>query len=105
MNTLLVIKWSSVAMAATALIALVIFIFIASFFVAELQKKRFTVQYETLKDFINKAPVNQKNYDAIRDMFDETYCYSDNDQTLVSNLARDFRAKFRTFVPELPAKG
>lgn len=105
MNALLVIKWSSVAMTASVLVALGMFIFIASFFVAELQKRKFTVQYETLKDFIDKAPVDQKNYDAIRDMFNETYCYSDDDCKLISNLAKGFRAKFREYVPELPAKG
>jgi hypothetical protein len=99
MNTLTIINWSTVAMAVTALITVGIFLFIASFFIAELQKKRFTLQYETLKDFINKAPLDKENYQAIYDMFNETYCYSDGDVKLIKNLWTDFRVKYRNIVP------
>jgi len=99
MNTLTIINWSTVAMAVTTLIAVIMFLFIASFFIAELQKKRFTLQYETLKDFINKAPLDKENYQAIYDMFNETYCYSDGDVRLIKNLWTDFRVKFRSIVP------
>lgn len=100
MNTILFINWPNIAMYVTAFICLVIFIFIASWIVAEMQARSFKVKYETLKDFINKAPVTQENYQAIYDLFNEMYCYSDNDKILVTQLWRKFEFKFRSFIPD-----
>ena len=100
MNTILFINWLSIAMYVTAFICLGIFIFIASRGIAELQKRSFKVKYETLKDFISKAPLDQENYQAIYDLFNDTYCYSDNDKILVTQLWRKFEFKFRSFFPD-----
>ena len=100
MNTILFINWSSITIYVVALIFLGMFIFIASFGIAKLQVIKFKVKYEALKDFINKAPVNQENYQAIYDSFNDTYCYSDNDKILVTQLWRKFEFKFRSFFPD-----
>jgi len=101
MNTILFINWSSITIYVVALIFLGMFIFIASFGIAKLQVIKFKVKYEALKDFINKAPVNQENYQAIYDLFNyDIYCYSDNDKILVTQLWRKFEFKFRSFFPD-----
>ena len=100
MNTILFINWSGIAIYVTAFICLGIFIFIASRGIAELQKRSFKVKYEALKDFISKAPLDQENYQAIYDLFNDTYCYSDNDKILVTQLWRKFEFKFRSFFPD-----
>ena len=100
MNTILFINWSSIAMYVTAFICLGIFIFIASRGIAEMQARSFKVKYEVLKDFINKASLDQENYQAIYNLFNDTYCYSDNDKILVTQLWKKFEFKFRSFFPD-----
>lgn len=99
MNTIILIKWSSIALAVSILIAIGILIFMASYFIAELQKKKFTIQYEMLRGLINKSPLTMDNYQAIYDMFNETYCYSDGDIALIKHLWTEYKIKFRNIVP------
>jgi len=100
MNTQLMVNWPNIFTAVFILIILGMLIFIASFVVAELQTKKFKIEYEILKDFINKAPINKENYQAIYDMFNDTYCYSDNDKILVTQLWREFEYRFKSFFPD-----
>jgi len=100
MNTQLMVNWPNIFTAVFILIILGMLIFIASFVVAELQTKKFKIEYEILKDFINKAPINKENYQAIYDMFNDTYCYTDDEKLLIQNLWRDFEAKFHEILPD-----
>jgi len=100
MNTILLINWPNIFTAVSILIFLGMFLFIAAFAVARLQAKKFIIEYEILKDFINEAPVNKEYYQAIYDMFNEMRCYSDNDKILVTQLWGKFEFKFRSFFPD-----
>jgi len=100
MNTILFINWSGIAIYVAAFICLGMFISIASFGIAKLQVIKFKVKYEVLKDFINKASLDQENYQAIYNLFNDTYCYSDNDKILVTQLWKKFEFKFRSFFPD-----
>lgn len=99
MPQLLIINWTSIAMIISCAITFVVVMLIASFCVADMQKKKFDVEYETLKDFIHIAPIDKENYQAICDMFNETYCYSDDNMILIKHLWFEFQFKFRDISP------
>ncbi|HUX56245.1 MAG TPA: hypothetical protein VMV77_04680 [Bacteroidales bacterium] len=56
---------------------------------------RFKVNYESLKDFISKAPVNMECYNAIWEEFNNLYCNDDAEQILIKKLWDDFMFRFR----------
>jgi len=102
MDTILFINWAKVATWTFWIILFVVVIIIFSWIVAELQAVKFKVKYEALKDFIDKAPVDQENYQAIYDLFTyDIYCYSDDDKILITQLWWKFEFKFRSFFPDL----
>ena len=100
METLLFIDWPKVATWTFCIALFIMVIIILSWIVAEMQAKSFKVKYESLKDFINKAPVNQENYQAIYDLFNGMYCYSDDDKDKILHLWKKFEGKFKSIFPQ-----
>jgi len=105
MGTFMVINLGTNAIILIATVCVVLVLFIAFYLSPYLSNIRFTVEYEALENTVDKAPVTQEDYDAIYDMFNETYCYTDEHVDRVLKLWKKYQAKFRIFVPELPGKG
>jgi hypothetical protein len=72
----------------------VILLFVIAWTCESARVKRFTLNYECLKSFINDAPIDEENYKAICCDFAEIYCTTDNEKWLVKKLWSEFMFKF-----------